>query len=655
MDIASGLNSLRDETAMTSRSGKQAIARRNQAGAQLQGTFDTMLAGLQTSQPTLPVTTTPQQLPAEATTTNASVTAPASQTTATTEVNTASDGNAQVGSAQLAQGTSGVLVMQSAASVTSAPSIQGIETDQSAASVKSAQIASGVQVAQSIQGALTATGTQIALGAETAQIAPNVQSAQSALTAINAQITPNDQSAHMAPNVENSLIAAKSQITLNDQNTQMVPNVENTLTAAKAQITPNDQSAHMVPNVENTLTAANAQITPNDQSVQVAPNAQSAVTATSAQNLPNAANASTAQIALSDQNAQITPTAQTSDANYASAPANAQTSKAPVLATQAPDGQVVQPQLVASAEGLPTITSTQTDVEILSAQLASLGVDESNVGQSATPSPTAVTTAATTNLPTPDARLAPAKGEVVTAPTPTDEEASAAPTSAPAISSVVAQTATTQAGTPQIAAKAKSLEIADQAKPISTAISEPSTPRDSAGTTPLVSGHEATTPTTDQASRAPQLTPQTVPMLAATMMRRFDSGSRQFTMRLDPPELGQVEVKLTVTPDKKVRAVVSADRPEALADLVRSARELVRALNEAGLDLDENGMTFQMNDPSSGGRQQDGRDGHKSHEANLLAKLAPANTNEPDSLNSKFDKPSDPFERWQRARVALTA
>jgi flagellar hook-length control protein FliK len=178
---------------------------------------------------------------------------------------------------------------------------------------------------------------------------------------------------------------------------------------------------------------------------------------------------------------------------------------------------------------------------------------------------------------------------------------------------------------------------------------------DGPGSTSVVSGQEGAAPANDQVSRTPQLTPHTIPMLAATMMRRLESGSRQFMMRLDPPELGQVEVKLTVAADKKVRAVVSADRPEALADLVRSARELTRALQDAGLDLDENGLTFQLNDPSSGDHKQNDQRDRNEHIAQTsetaLVRLtldAPVTTQQAHTSN-------DPFQRWQRARIALTA
>jgi flagellar hook-length control protein FliK len=182
---------------------------------------------------------------------------------------------------------------------------------------------------------------------------------------------------------------------------------------------------------------------------------------------------------------------------------------------------------------------------------------------------------------------------------------------------------------------------------------------DSGSTQSTAPSTEAALPNGETASRPTQLTPQTIPMLAATMMRRLDSGSKQFSMRLDPPELGQVEVKLTVDADKKVRAVVSADRPEALADLVRSARELTRALHDAGLNLEENGLTFTLNDPAGDrGQNQNGQSqAHTDRKQSALdlvsnqADLADADT----SQTVKGDTPQDPFQIWQRARIALTA
>lgn len=79
------------------------------------------------------------------------------------------------------------------------------------------------------------------------------------------------------------------------------------------------------------------------------------------------------------------------------------------------------------------------------------------------------------------------------------------------------------------------------------------------------------------------------------IVKRFSGGNTRFEMRLDPPELGRIEVRLEVSRDNKVSAVIAADSPQALSDLVRHARDLEASLQSAGLDLAENGLSFDLN------------------------------------------------------------
>lgn len=78
------------------------------------------------------------------------------------------------------------------------------------------------------------------------------------------------------------------------------------------------------------------------------------------------------------------------------------------------------------------------------------------------------------------------------------------------------------------------------------------------------------------------------------VIRRFSGGNTKFEMRLDPPELGKVEVRLEVTRDNRVTAVVAADSPQALTELARHARELEQQLQSAGLELTDNGLSFDL-------------------------------------------------------------
>ncbi|OYU51339.1 MAG: hypothetical protein CFE27_12565 [Alphaproteobacteria bacterium PA1] len=162
-------------------------------------------------------------------------------------------------------------------------------------------------------------------------------------------------------------------------------------------------------------------------------------------------------------------------------------------------------------------------------------------------------------------------------------------------------------------------------------------------------------PAPDANPKPTVLQPHTVPMLAAAMMRRIQNGMKEFTLRLDPPELGRVDVRLTVGTDKKVRAVVSTDRPEALKDLALSARDLTRALQEAGLELEENGLSFSMNDQGSSPQN---RDANQQQSARIKHSLDGYDTSEaatPEPAAPLSAHLSGPVERWQRARIAMTA
>ncbi|MBL8559973.1 MAG: flagellar hook-length control protein FliK [Hyphomonadaceae bacterium] len=98
-------------------------------------------------------------------------------------------------------------------------------------------------------------------------------------------------------------------------------------------------------------------------------------------------------------------------------------------------------------------------------------------------------------------------------------------------------------------------------------------------TTATHAGHRATTPAA---------------LVAQHVIRRFEGRSTSIDVRLDPPELGRVKVSLEVGADNKVTAVVAAENPATLSDLVRSARELERALQDAGLELDAGGLSFDL-------------------------------------------------------------
>jgi flagellar hook-length control protein FliK len=93
--------------------------------------------------------------------------------------------------------------------------------------------------------------------------------------------------------------------------------------------------------------------------------------------------------------------------------------------------------------------------------------------------------------------------------------------------------------------------------------------------------------------------------VAQEIVRRFVGDTTHFEVRLDPPELGRVEVRLEVSRDNKVSATVIADSPQTLVELARHARELQNSLQSAGLDLADHGLSFDLRD--SGREPRDAR------------------------------------------------
>ena len=71
-----------------------------------------------------------------------------------------------------------------------------------------------------------------------------------------------------------------------------------------------------------------------------------------------------------------------------------------------------------------------------------------------------------------------------------------------------------------------------------------------------------------------------IPVLIAS---KALNGSNHFDIRLDPPELGRIEVRLKVDRDGQVSSHLIADRPDTLALLRRDQTGLERALQDAGL------------------------------------------------------------------------
>ena len=107
--------------------------------------------------------------------------------------------------------------------------------------------------------------------------------------------------------------------------------------------------------------------------------------------------------------------------------------------------------------------------------------------------------------------------------------------------------------------------------------------------------------------------------LAKDIARQASNGSRRFEIRMDPPELGKVEVRLEIGADKKAHAILLAERPETLNDLKQAARALERALSESGLDLQQDSLQFGLRQDGGGNEFGSSRQGRGSNAPAIAA------------------------------------
>ena len=86
--------------------------------------------------------------------------------------------------------------------------------------------------------------------------------------------------------------------------------------------------------------------------------------------------------------------------------------------------------------------------------------------------------------------------------------------------------------------------------------------------------------------------------LPIAIAARALAGSNQFDIRLDPPELGRIDVRLDVDANGQVTSHITVDRPETLTLLQSQQPQLERALEQAGLKTADNGLQFTLRDQS---------------------------------------------------------
>jgi chemotaxis protein MotD len=119
---------------------------------------------------------------------------------------------------------------------------------------------------------------------------------------------------------------------------------------------------------------------------------------------------------------------------------------------------------------------------------------------------------------------------------------------------------------------------------------------------------------------APQLTVTAathaaVPLsgIAMEIAASAKSGKSRFEIRLDPADLGRIDVRIDVDRNGQVTSHLTVERPETLSMLRQDANQLQRALDNAGLSTGNGGLQFSLRDQSSQGQNNSDQSNPNAH------------------------------------------
>ena len=169
-----------------------------------------------------------------------------------------------------------------------------------------------------------------------------------------------------------------------------------------------------------------------------------------------------------------------------------------------------------------------------------------------------------------------------------------------------------------LAPRADNVAVTGQQRPIEASGFAASMPDNQAGAAHAgVSRQDANVTNTDRSSSPVPTPPAALPTapalqtskglgkgLALEMRKSIEDGREHMRVRLDPKELGQLDVRLSFEKDGALRAIITAST-SASNDLLRQELPtLVRNLSDAGVRMDEGSLRFELQSGSGGGSGQ---------------------------------------------------
>lgn len=209
----------------------------------------------------------------------------------------------------------------------------------------------------------------------------------------------------------------------------------------------------------------------------------------------------------------------------------------------------------------------------------------------ASPSSAAPTLAAKTELPTPTPIVRPDAQLDAPPPPSTPDTALAATATASKTNPVSKPVATTgdDAPKPEAAIVAAATAKVDS-KPADG--SDPTAQQASA--TAAVAAQVVPPPRALPAAYQAAGSPINMGQVAFEMVRQVHQGTSRFSFRIDPPELGRVDVRMHVDASGAVNARLTVERSETLDMFQRDRGALEKALGQAGLDSGKTNLEFSL-------------------------------------------------------------
>ncbi len=134
-------------------------------------------------------------------------------------------------------------------------------------------------------------------------------------------------------------------------------------------------------------------------------------------------------------------------------------------------------------------------------------------------------------------------------------------------------------------------------------------------------------------------------------------GGSAVTLRLDPAELGHVQIRIERTVDGAASVQVTAERPETLRLLMADQPQLHRALDSAGVPPDGRSLALSLATPDSAGQSLGGGPGGQAGNGQAGSGQAGSERQQrhPYAGPAVSDRDASSPSAWLRAGVDITA